>query len=32
MSEVRIRSCIEAYVAAWNEPDAVARMRLFERA
>jgi hypothetical protein len=32
MIESRIRASIEAYVAAWNEPDAAQRMRLLERA
>lgn len=32
MSEARIRASIEAYVAAWNEPDASQRMRLIEHA
>lgn len=32
MSEARIRASIEAYVAAWNERDAPARLRLLEHA
>ncbi len=32
MIEARIRASIEAYVAAWNERDATARMRLLEHA
>ncbi len=31
MSEARIRASVEAFVAAWNERDAEARMRLIER-
>ncbi len=32
MNEARIRASIDAYVAAWNEHDAVQRMRLIEHA
>lgn len=32
MIEARIRASIDAYVAAWNEADAAARMRLIEHA
>jgi plasmid stabilization system protein ParE len=31
MSAARVRESIEAYVAAWNEPEAAARRRLIER-
>jgi hypothetical protein len=31
MIETRIRSSIEAYIAAWNEPDAARRMHLLEQ-
>lgn len=31
MMEERIRASIQAYVAAWNEPDAAKRMRLLEQ-
>ena len=32
MIEARVRACIEAYIAAWNERDAAKRMRLIEQA
>lgn len=32
MIETRIRESVDAFVAAWNEHDAAARMRLLERA
>lgn len=32
MNDARIRESIDAYIAAWNEDDAAARMRLLERA
>ncbi len=32
MNDERVRSSIEAYIAAWNEHDAEARARLVERA
>jgi hypothetical protein len=32
MSEHRMRACIEAYVAAWNEPDGDKRRALIEQA
>ena len=31
MSEARIRASIDAYIAAWNERDAAARLRLISR-
>ncbi len=32
MSADRIRASIEAYIAAWNEPDSASRAQLLERA